>query len=145
MNSTRPRSGLRRVLDTRLGRLAVLGAVLVVVLSALAWWAAMGADRSTGGRALPAANVVVDTGSDSTTTLGASGAPPAVPANVTATVAGSAVAVAWQPSPATDQVAQYVVYRDGAKLAAVTNATTYSDATVVAGRKYGYQVLAMNG
>ncbi len=60
VNSTRPRSGLRRVLDTRLGRLAVLGAVLVVVLSALAWWAAMGADRSTGGRALPAANVVVD-------------------------------------------------------------------------------------
>lgn len=139
----RRRSRLRWLLDTRWGRLAVAGVALVLVVAGLAWWSAMGADR-VGGKALPSANVAVDTGSDATTSV-ASAVPLTVPGNVTAKVTGTAIAVAWQASPATDQVAQYVVYRDGVKLAAVTNATTYSDTTVQAGTKYGYQVQAVNG
>jgi hypothetical protein len=140
----RRQSRFGRMLDTRLGRLAVLAVVLVVLVAGVAWWTAMGAARVTRGAALPGANVVVDTGSDSTATQGSAGAP-AVPANVTAAVRGNAVAVAWQASPASDQVAQYVVYRNGTKLTAVVNATTYSDTAVGGGQKYAYQVQAVNG
>ena len=144
VNVPRRRSRLARFVDTRWGRLSVFGAAMVLFVAALAWWAAMGADR-TAGRALPTSNVAVDTGSDSTTSLAPSAAALTVPANVTATVAGNAVTVAWQASPATEQIAQYVVYRDGVKLAAVSNATTYKDTTVAAGTKYGYQVQAVTG
>ncbi|HEX4724186.1 MAG TPA: hypothetical protein VH333_16840 [Pseudonocardiaceae bacterium] len=139
------RSRFRRLLDTRLGQLAVIGAALVLVVGGLVWWAAMGSDRGTAGKALPGANVAVDTGTDSTAGVSASAAALTVPGGVTATVAGSAVTVVWQASPATDQVTQYVVYRGGTKLAAVTNATTYSDTTVANGQKYGYQVQSVNG
>jgi hypothetical protein len=143
-NSARRQSRFRRLAETRLGRLAVLAAVLVVLVGGLAWWAAFGAARVTRGAALPGANVVVDTGSDSTPTQGSAGAP-AVPGNVTAAVAGNAVTVAWQASPAGDQVAQYVVYRNGVKLTAVVNATKYADTGVTGGQNYGYQVQAVNG
>ncbi len=138
------RSALWRILDTRWGRLGVLAVVLVLIGGGLAWWASLGAARLTSGTALPDSNVMVDTGTDSTSTLSPSAGPLAVPASVTAAVSGKAVRVSWQPGAATDQVAQYVVYRNGAKLAAVTNATTYQDATVAVGSKYGYQVQAVN-
>lgn len=144
VSSPRPRSRFGRVMDSRWGRFAVIGAALVLVLGALVAWAAVGSDRGTAGTALPSGNVAVDTGSNSTA-VSASTVALTVPGSVTATVAGSAVTVAWQASPASDQVAQYVVYRNGVKLAAVTNATTYSDSTVTGGQKYGYQVQAVNG
>jgi Rhamnogalacturonan I lyases beta-sheet domain len=138
------RSRMWRVLDTRLGRLAVLAVVLVLIGGGLAWWASLGAARLTSGTALPDSNVMVDTGTDSTSTLTPSAGPLAMPASLTAAMVGTAVHVSWQPGAATDQVAQYVVYRNGVKLAAVTNATTYQDTTVVVGTKYGYQVQAVN-
>jgi hypothetical protein len=137
------RSGLRRILDTRMGRLAVLAVVLVLIGGGLAWWASLGANRLPG-TALPDSNVTVDTGTDSTSTLTPSAGPLSVPGSVTAAMAGKAVRVSWQPGAATDQVTQYVVYRNGVKLATVVNATTFQDTTVAVGTKYGYQVQAMN-
>ncbi|HEX4704148.1 MAG TPA: hypothetical protein VH352_18620 [Pseudonocardiaceae bacterium] len=128
------------MLDTRLGRLAVLAAVLVLIVGALALWAAAGASKLTHGTALPDKNFVVNTGTDSTSTTSVSATPPVAPANVTASVAGKAVHLTWQAPPGSGAIAQYVIYRDNVKLAAVTNATTYQDTTVVAGKKYGYQV-----
>jgi len=69
--------------------------------------------------------------------------PPTVPANFTATAAGSSqVNLSWNASADNVAVTGYDIYRDGALLTGVGAVTSYSDTNVVIGATYQYQVLA---
>lgn len=69
---------------------------------------------------------------------------PAAPTNVTGTLnsKNTSVTVAWQASTSANPISNYIVYRNGSKLATVTNGTTYTDATIQSGTTYRYQVQA---
>ena len=75
-----------------------------------------------------------------------SGPIPAGPSNVTASLAGdlSSATLAWQ-APSSVDVANYVVYRDGA-LFAVTppGVTSYTDTTVLPGTNTRYHVALLD-
>ncbi|HLO31462.1 MAG TPA: Ig-like domain-containing protein, partial [Anaerolineales bacterium] len=72
--------------------------------------------------------------------------PPSIPANVTAIAGGSSRAdLAWGASTDNVAVVGYDIYRDNAFLAAVGAVTSYSDATVLQGVTYQYQVRARDG
>jgi chitodextrinase len=69
---------------------------------------------------------------------------PTVPANLTATAAGtSQVNLSWSASTDNVGVTGYEIYRDGALLTTKTG-TTHSDTTVSAGTSYSYQVRALD-
>lgn len=74
------------------------------------------------------------------------GGPPTAPTALTATAEDAArVALTW--SPATDDVAVtgYRIYRDGALLTGIGQATTHTDPTVTPTGTYCYQVTAVDG
>ena len=60
------------------------------------------------------------------------------PPNVWTSSTASAVNVSWTPSLSDVDITQYRVLRDGAPLATVTNALTYSDTTAALGTTYNY-------
>jgi acid phosphatase type 7 len=70
---------------------------------------------------------------------------PSVPGDVRATaVSSTRVDVSWSASSDDVRVAGYDVYRDGARLASVADATTYSDASARPATTYSYTVEAID-
>jgi chitodextrinase len=77
-----------------------------------------------------------------TTTTQSDTQPPTVPTNLTATpVAPTQINLSWTASVDNVGVAGYVIYRNGAKVVAIT-ATTYSDASLTPATTYSYIVVA---
>ncbi len=98
--------------------------------------AAVGTDARVG----PAATV--------TTTLVPDTTPPSTPTEVALTTNGTdTVNLTWRPSTDNVAVTGYLVHRNGQFLAYLPGAAvaTYTDLTVAAGQRYGYEVRAQDG
>ena len=77
--------------------------------------------------------------------------PPSAPGGLRATVAGTSVTLNWTASTDNVGVRSYDIYRDGAKVGAVTGtattapATSFIDSGLTAGTRYGYLLKARDG
>ncbi|HEX5403377.1 MAG TPA: hypothetical protein VFX16_13850 [Pseudonocardiaceae bacterium] len=120
-------------------RRTVLAVVIILAAGVLVSWIASSTRQSTDGRAVPGSGLVVDTTGPS-----AAAVPPAIPAQLVAAVDHNAVELTWKAATGSHPVTQYVVFRDGKKVATVQGATTWRDTTAAAGHKYAYQVRAMD-
>ncbi|WP_433200537.1 PQQ-dependent sugar dehydrogenase [Dactylosporangium sp. CS-047395] len=68
--------------------------------------------------------------------------PPTTPTGLTASAAGTTVTLGWTASTDNVGVASYDVLRDGAKVATVKGAVSFTDSGLGAGTTYSYAVLA---
>lgn len=68
---------------------------------------------------------------------------PAAPVGMTATAEADAVTLSWEANGEQD-LAGYVLYRDGVKLATLGTATGYTDADVTPGTTYSYTLRAVD-
>lgn len=145
-NSPPPPTGFRRLFANRVARFSILAVILVVIAGGTVWWATSGGTNRTSGTALPGANAAPDSTAATPTTTMPPPPPgaPAAPAGVTVALAHNVVRLSWKPATGKTPVTQYVVYRDGTKLATVTTGTAYQDTKAAAGHKYGYQVQAVD-
>lgn len=69
---------------------------------------------------------------------------PGAPSGLKASQSGSNIVLSWKPSLSANDVKTYNIYRDGKQIDTTTSATSYTDTTVEAGKKYSYQVQAVD-
>ncbi|MBK8249383.1 MAG: fibronectin type III domain-containing protein [Gemmatimonadetes bacterium] len=94
---------------------------------------AVNGDGQQSARSVPASVATLDA------------TPPSAPSNLTATVSGLQVALAWTPAADPESgVGRYIIYRDGVRIgtSAITSAR---DSGLTAGDTYTYEVAAENG
>lgn len=113
----------------------------MLIAGGLVAWAAQGGNRSTLGRAIPDAHAE---GTTVPQTGGPTTLPPNVPSRLSAVIDNDGVKLSWQPASGAHPVNQYVLFRDGKKVATVDNATGYRDSGAAPGQSHFYQVQAVD-